>query len=609
MLACKLKFAIPVFAVMAFRKDRQRMKSISLRLQIILLGLASFAVYISSLPNGFAFDDVYIIERNPLIRSLANIPQLISTDYVVAFEELHHGFGLYRPLATLSFAINYAIHGLNPFGYHLTNVLLHILNTLLILRLGLLLFDTVGLMPFWVALLFALHPIHTEAVANGVGRAELLYTGLYLTAWIVHVRLFRYPPAKELLSICAILLLLTLAMLAKELAVTFIAAAVMSDLYLTQGTAYRETLTRQWKKYLLYAYATLAFLVFRFTIVPLSAETPELINPLLMLDQPFRVLNAIHILVFKYFWLLLYPLKLSPDYSFNALPLFNNLWSAPAMLTYVAVVVGAALLTVGWRYNRTLCFGLWIFIITISPVANIVKAMSTIFGERLLYLPSLGFCILLGYWFTEGLARPRWKSLTVLMIALTLLFYTVRTYTRNFDWHDNERLFTKALTVVPNSSRIHYFVGNIYAGKGDYPQAIESYNRALQIYPTSHEAFLAMGEALYRQGQYGLAVYVLQQLLAGEPGEADKARFYLAQSFLAMNNLTEARLHFEFLISHKKYFIENFTGLGQTYWREQNYKKAAEVWQDGLTYNPASPELLELTKMAADSLAVRLSVP
>ncbi|TPW17836.1 MAG: hypothetical protein FD129_214, partial [bacterium] len=143
---------------------------------LLLVGFTAFLVYVTTLGNGFAYDDGVIIEESPLVTEPARMGEVFTTPYWGS----KAGGGLYRPVATLSYALNHRVHGLKPFGYHLVNVLLHAAVSVLLTLLALqyLPLAAAGL----AGLIFAVHPIHTEAVANVVGRAELLSAVGFLVA-------------------------------------------------------------------------------------------------------------------------------------------------------------------------------------------------------------------------------------------------------------------------------------------------------------------------------------------------------------------------------------------------------------------------------------------
>jgi tetratricopeptide (TPR) repeat protein len=196
------------------------------RLRIIVASsVATLAVliYANSLANGFAYDDVPIVESRDLVHGLGRIPELLTAEYWPA----RFGSGLYRPLTMVSFAVDWSVWGGEPFGFHLTNVALHAGITALLALLLLQFF------PWWAALaggaVFAVHPVHTEAVANVAGRAELLAAAFVLLACVVYVGASRRGQLSWVVLL-AISVSYALAMLSKEVGVVLPALLLVLDL-------------------------------------------------------------------------------------------------------------------------------------------------------------------------------------------------------------------------------------------------------------------------------------------------------------------------------------------------------------------------------------------
>src|SRR5712692_9504485 len=196
---------------------RRAPRALTPRRIAILIFVAAWAVYLNSLGGQFVFDDTSIIQNNPQIRSLGitNLQHIFGSHY---WQTVAGQGGLYRPVVILSYALNYAVGGFDPAGYHFVNVLLHALNSVLVF---LIIHELFGDLVFaaWSGLLFALHPIRTEAVAYVVGRAESLAAFFFLVAWLCYIR------RKLVLSAAAFLL----AVLSKESAFTFLAVPLLTD--------------------------------------------------------------------------------------------------------------------------------------------------------------------------------------------------------------------------------------------------------------------------------------------------------------------------------------------------------------------------------------------
>ncbi len=287
---------------------------------------------------------------------------------------------------------------------------------------------------FAAAALFAVHPIHSEAVASVMGRAEMLAAGFLLAGWILHLR-DREIPA---------LLCFALAMLSKESAVAAFPLVLLGDYA-----------TGRWKPRLRYAGVagiTLLYLALLRTAQGGHFGQPSISlmdNPLASLPPLWRILNAVRV-AWKYIWLHFYPVVLSCDYSFNQIPMYRD-WrhTLPAALAAAAAV--AVWIWAIRKRHAGLALAGGIYLAGFAATANILMPTGTIMGERLAYLPSAGFCLLMALawiWLMERQRMLAWGLLAVVLLALA-----ARTVARNTDWKDNLALYSSAVRAVPTARR------------------------------------------------------------------------------------------------------------------------------------------------------------
>jgi hypothetical protein len=321
-----------------------------------------FLAYCSSLQGGFVYDDVFFIKENPLIRDLSNVPAIFTSAFWEASS--HPGKTFYRPLAVLSYAVNFSLGGFDPFGYHLLNVLLHVGNVLLVFALADRLFRHTVLSAA-VALLFGLHPINTEVVAWVSGRGDILATFFFLGALVLYVRV--YPPEDSgpsearrpwLLHGSSTLAFL-LGLLAKESAATLIGVLALYEL------AFRPSVPKKGLRLLPFVIIVAAYLGWRVTVLGELQVQPVafVLNPLV--EEPLlpRFLTGIKIFG-KYLWLLLCPLRLSVDYSFNQIPVVHTPWEPGVVISALAVIGLTGLWLLCWVRDRVVFFGLGFFFVT-----------------------------------------------------------------------------------------------------------------------------------------------------------------------------------------------------------------------------------------------------
>ena len=457
------------------------------RLRIGLLLAAVVLVYGNTLRNEFTQDDGLYVVNNPQVTH-ASVRDLFEPNKIT---------NVFRPVTFATLALNWTIGGARPFGFHLLNLLLHALVTLL---LYLLLQAILGPSPqaktsaLVAACLFAVHPIHTEAVASIVGRSELLAAGFLLAAWILHVR-DREIPA---------LVCFLLALLSKESAVIFLPLALVGDY--ARG---------EWKpnpRYARIAGITLLYVGLLWKIQGGrfgQARINAIDNPLAGLPAGWRILNALHV-AWKYAALHFYPATLSCDYSFNQIPVYLD-WrhTLPAAVAAVAAA-GAWIWAVRKRRSGLVLAG-GIYLAGFAITANILMPTGTIMGERLAYLPSAGFCLLAALSWTWLKDRQRLPALGLLAVIVAAL--AVRTVVRNRDWENDLNLYSAAVRVTPGSAKMHANLGSQYLAHGQLDLARAQLQTALQIYPNFPDALLSYGLLESSMGHYEVAGGMIERAL------------------------------------------------------------------------------------------------
>ncbi len=543
-----------------------------------------FLAFANSLGNGLVFDDVSIIAENPAIRHLSDLRAIFAAGYWPdAKVDL-----LYRPLVIFSYALNYAVAGLAPFPYHLVNVLLHAGNSALVYRLVGALFRTRGL-ALVTAAAFALHPIHTEAVANVVGRAELLANVFLFLSWLWYLRWEEAPARARPRWLAASLVAFGLALFAKEHAVVLLGLLVLTDLLrafergLPPGRALWENARRAYAWYLLplggYLLARLSVLG-----VLLGGQAWFLANPIAHSGAWARMMTAIKVLG-KYLWLLLVPVRLSADYSYNQIPVSRSLLE-PGVLAGLLGLLGAGALAVyAWRRRPAIMVGISIFAITILPVSNFPFPIGTMMAERVLYLPSLGFCLLLAVAVTTLAVRPRWRGLAIGAFALLLLGYGTRTVLRNWDWRSGVVLFAAAARTSPESAVAQFNLGTSLLLKGDLSGARRSIEKSLQIYPNYGDAHTNLGVIFEEEGKFDEAIRAYQTAIRVDPKYAP-AHLNLGFVYLRQGMRSEALEEFRQAASGGAFRVSDFNHLAKGFFLVGSLAEAQESLEIARYYSP-----------------------
>lgn len=459
----------------------------NLHRQILVLLVLTALVYGNSLFNGFTMDDELYILRNPQVTQ--HSLKLLFHPNVAS--------NVFRPATFATLSLNWILAGYRPFGYHLLNLVLHagvVLLLLLVLRNLLRRLPQGEFVSFAAALLFVVHPIHTEAVSSVVGRSELLAAGFLLAAWLLHLRDW---PVLSLASFA-------MALLSKESAVCLLPLIFAGDFA-----------TGKWKTG--WRYAGVAVLTAVYVAILWKVQgghfgtgsVAVLDNPLTMLPAGLRILNAVRI-AWKYVGLLLFPATLSCDYSYNQIPLFANLRHLLFPVLAAAGVAGLWVWAIVKRSPGFVVAGA-IYFAGFAITSNIVTRTGTIFGERLAYLPSAGFCLLVAVALAWVLQLKRAAALAIL--ALTVATFGVRAVVRNRDWRDNDSLYLAAADAVPNSAKMRTFRGIIFLRRNQLDRSRSDLQAALQITPDYPDAIEAMGLLELRAGNQQAALSYLQQAL------------------------------------------------------------------------------------------------
>jgi tetratricopeptide (TPR) repeat protein len=469
-----------------------------------IVALVAGGVYLNTLSNGFALDDIRLVRDNPRLEPPVSLPGLFVQPYG---DSEGPSSGLYRPVTLASLAINRAVTGPGPLGFHWVNLLLHAVASALawwVLRRAGAFYGTA----FLGGLLFAVHPLHTEAVANVAGRAELLATVGVLAAWLAHRRAAessaRGPAAAWAVAAGIFYLAATLS---KEAAILTPAVLLIDDALRRRDGSDPGV---RWSLYTPYAGGLLLAIALRIhalgglrgakTVIPLD-------NPAAALDATLRVATALWVQV-RYAWLFVWPGALSSDYSFAAIPAVDSPADPRFVAGFGAFAVAVALGVYGWKRSTPLALGIAIWVFFFLPASNIVFPIGTIMAERLAYLPSLGACLIAGHLGARtaaGTGTSSWnatrRTAVVVCAALIVATLAARTWTRNPVWESNERLALHDVRVQPRSAKLHAGAAIVLHDRGDLEDAEHHYREALAIYPDYARMHFNLGVLLVTKGK------------------------------------------------------------------------------------------------------------
>jgi protein O-mannosyl-transferase len=472
---------------------------------MLAIALAAVLVYANTIHNGYAYDDVWIVLNNKYVHQWRDQSLIWMRPYWPTFgKEL----GLYRPLTILAFSIEWALGRANVWVFHAVNIALHAGASVLVFLLLERMTSRVG--GLVAGLIFALHPLHTEAVANVVGQAELLAAVFALLACYVHA----VRPAGIALSLrraVALTALYACALLAKEGAIMLPPLLVLIDL--AQG---RITLTR--KGILEYVRAILKLIILMGILVGvyLVVRTSVLGNitgtdvapSYPFLSGSHRILNAFRAWP-EFIRLLFFPQDLSADYSPAViLPVESMSAFAFVGLLLLCVTIAAACAT-PWRPD--IGFAAAWFLISVLPVSNLLYTIGVIIAERVLYLPSVAVSAYGAYAFT-ALARGPRRRLAIASgaLAIVLALFAARTVTRNPEWKDTKSIMANILAEHPESYRGQWSEAVRALARGDTVGSEQHWAYALQLWPYDSQLLTELGAYDLQMKRYPIAARVLE---------------------------------------------------------------------------------------------------
>ena len=494
---------------------------------LLIWGLLLIA-YSNSFQSGLVFDNSSVIGRDPRIRQATskNIDAILNGGY----RPNNPTDGLYRPLTTFTYLLNYAVlgNGPQPAGYHWVNLGLQALNIALVYALGITILGETAV-AWAMAAIWGLHPLLTESVTNIVGRADLLAAFGVLMGLLCYINGTLAAGRKRLVWLAGVAAAQAIGLFSKESAAVLPALMLAYDLIWSE----RATWRRRAAGYAALALPFAAYFYLRARVDPrLLIGFAE--NPLVHAGFWTARLTAVKVigkLLLLFFW----PARLSADYSYNAVPLFgwrlSNGEDAKGLLA-IAICIGAIILA--WflasrwrRAGKPALFLLLFFFIAAAPTSNLVFLIGSIMAERFLYLPSVGLAglVVIGA-VTLGRRLPlRYPStsrlgwLTMIVLCLALV---ARTHARNADWKDEVSLWTSAVEVCPNSGKAHYNLGQALDHiPGGLPDAITQYETALRIDPSDGEAHTNLGNALAATGRLPEAIAEYRAALRIHPDSAE----------------------------------------------------------------------------------------
>lgn len=553
-------------------------------LAVALLALVGLIVYYNSLSNGFVYDDYGAIVENKYINQPGRLLASLFSQSYYKFSGLEAS---YRPVATLSYFLIYAVAQLNPFYYHLASLILHSLNAILVYWVANLILQH-RLRALIAGLLFACHPALSEAVNCIDFNDDLLATFFFLGAFIFYIRVKTGRPASHIRDYSLALLCFFLGLLSKEMAITLPAIILLYDQALRDvdpgPISFKRSLKKLKERAFLYAGfigVSLVYLGLRFFILynpreSLKASAGSLLERIIYL--PGHIYSFIRLTIF--------PAKLNADYVFA----YPQSWFESSNLAGLAVVVtlvGAAFFI--YRYSKEISFGLGWFLITLFPVFNLIEIYHPL-AERYLYLPIIGFCLVVPV-LINGPARRHFTNpsvsnvVTLVPVIVILSFYASVTIPRNRDWQNNFVLWSKTIQSSPNSLIAHGGLGMAYLNRGLPDEAAEQFEISIKLAPADHKSYYNLGLVYHQKGDLKKALEYFNRSVTLNP-EFVKAHYNLATIYLQQRSLDLAIRHYVKVNEVDPEIAMARYNLGLAYAMQGKLNAAVSEWENVLRLDP-----------------------
>lgn len=425
-----------------------------------LIAFLAFAASITGIRNGFAFDDVRVIVEDQRLHQLQNAWHAFGQTYWLP----KYGGSLFRPLTSFGFSLQWAMGHGSPFPFHVVSIALYVATSAAVFRLASQLFDEKAALIG--AAIFAVHPLHVEAVANIVGQAELgaaLFVVVGVSLYVDWWRARKVGP----LQVAVLCLLYLCALMFKEHAVVMPALIVAVELLPSSiEEDGRQRLKRLWPVLLSMGIVGLSFVAIRAHIIGQVSGGGDEASVFVGQGFDARFLTMLRV-VLEWIRLFLWPATLSADYSpprISTATEFN-----PVMVPAVVVIAGLIAIAV-WLRQRTpaATFSFSWAAITLLIPSNLIIVTGFVLAERAMFLPSIGVSLLLGAGVALILrvASQSARQLTVATLVVVIAAGVVRSSYRNPVWKNNEALFRQTVDDVPASWKAHIMLGEVLVNQG-----------------------------------------------------------------------------------------------------------------------------------------------
>ncbi|MFQ5953195.1 MAG: tetratricopeptide repeat protein, partial [Candidatus Omnitrophota bacterium] len=541
-----------------------------MKISLIILLIISIGiiVYSNSLGNDFVWDDETFIIMNDYIKNLSFAPLYFTSRYALASGDLAHEN--YRPFLPLSYAIDYFVWKLDPMGYHLTNLVFHVLNALLLFYVVILITKD-RYIAFFSSLIFLTHPVQTEAVTWISGRADVMFLFFFLSSFILYIK---YGNSGKLFFYSFSLLSFIFALFSKEMAASLLFVFILYDwLY-----GKEKRLGPRVIAYFPFLLVLGLYILIRFAILGRFAQTGYWTG-----DFYTTFLSMLKGVMY-YIKVLLYPVGLCADHL--TFPISRSIKDPLILFSLFVIMALLALSFFLAKRMKNVSFSILLFFITLAPVANIIP-IKILIAERFLYLPLAGFAVLVAaivrFFYIKFSGKPVIKYPLLVFSAALIFVYSSLTLARNHDWADEVVFNEKIIEVYPDNPRAHYNLAfALMRREGDLRRSHEELKKTIQIMPEHYRARMLLASQYVYAGRPEDAINELKRVIEIKP-ELSDAYKRLAYVYEMQEKYDNALGQYERLLAWDPLDLEANAGIANLYALRGEEERSTQAYKQILS--------------------------
>lgn len=528
----------------------------STRLILLLLVFLGIFAYFNTFQNQFLWDDDFLIVKNDCIKFWNHWWHHFALD-------LYHSYSnYYRPMQMLTYNIDYSLWKLNPFGYHLTNLLLHILVAILLFFFIRRLTKDKRI-AFVATAIFVVHPLNIESVTYIAGRADSLMAAFLLGSILFFDAHFDKKGWRAALFYYFSVLSFVAALLSKEAAIVFPLIIFIYALFFKTGKEIENS-----KKCIGFHYMSLFLVVVGVYAILRMYALNFLNEPIVKSDYSIylNILTGLKVIV-GYIGLVFFPFKL---YMERSIVTVGSIFEIQVLASLALIIILAGFAVRSFKLNKVVAFSIIWFFLNLLPVSGIFPLKANM-SEHWMYVAIMGFLIFLAVYIVKLWDRAgKGRVLIGLIFIIVIGLFIGRTLIRNADWSDKTKFYENTLHFSPNSVKVLNNLANLLMDKEDYDAAMRMYRKAILIQPKDYRSHLNIGVCYMRIKEYDKALVELKKSVELSP-DFPKGRYNLAMLYEKKGDPDSAIKEYKAALENNPFYIEAYNNLGNIYFDRGEY--------------------------------------